>query len=184
MLNKSNVSDESVQNVIINALLEAFNDILDYDGKRSILAYARLDRWTDGKLPPNGITPLNDFIRLIKSMRILLQYSQDILFELGRKFSIYLDPFGSSFKEFIIMINRYIHYLEISFKEVSSDVFDVSLEWKGESSELLHDPWLTYFYEGALTEGIRKTIGGKLQIKILSSTKLTRIFRITKEKTK
>jgi hypothetical protein len=184
MLNNLKASEKKVQNTIINALLEAFNEILDYDGKRSILSYAQLEHWMNGKLPPSETSSLKDFEKLIKAMRTLLQYSQDILFEIGRKFSIYLDPFGTSFKDFIEMINRYISDLEISFKEVSPNVFDVILRWKGENADLMHDPWLLYFYEGALTEGMRKTIGGKVHMKVISNTKLTCEFRITGEKAK
>ena len=119
MLNKSNASERVIQNAIINALLEAFNDILDYDGKRSILIFAKLEHWIDEKLPPTGTTSLKDFEKLIKAMRILLQYSENILFEIGRKFSIYLDPSGTSFKDFIVMLNRSLTDLEISFNPSS-----------------------------------------------------------------
>jgi predicted hydrocarbon binding protein len=97
-------SIRTVKNSIINALLEAIFDILDADGKSSIINYAKL-QYMKEKLPSNGETPYEDFIKLINAMNFLLAYSTKVLYEIGRKFAFYLSPFGTKLVEFFEQIN-------------------------------------------------------------------------------
>ena len=73
---------------------KAFYDVLDLDGKRSILAAAGLETLMENKLPPDEFSSSSLLNKLLFSMRNLLQFSDRVLFEIGRKFSIYFDPWG------------------------------------------------------------------------------------------
>lgn len=97
----------TVKNSIINALVEAIFDILDADGKNSILNYAKLQHLKE-KLPSDGETSYKDFITLINAMNFLLAYSNTVLYEIGRKFAFYLSPFGTKLMEFFEQVQSYL----------------------------------------------------------------------------
>jgi len=58
-----------ISNSVINALLEAFYDILDLDGKRSILCLAGLPQLMEAKLNSSGNSDWVIFEKLLDAMR-------------------------------------------------------------------------------------------------------------------
>jgi predicted hydrocarbon binding protein len=88
-------SEPRVQNIVVNALLESFYDILDRDGKNSILRAAGTPELMDTQLDPRGWTDYAVFAKIIDAMNLLLQFSEYIAYEIGRKFAIYSDPSGN-----------------------------------------------------------------------------------------
>jgi hypothetical protein len=181
MLAESTSTHRTVQNAVINALLEALFDILDLDGKKSILMFAGLEQWIDQKLPTDGVTAWDDFLRLIGAMRMLLQYSDSILYEVGRKFSIYLDPFGSSVPDFLNHLNRSFVDLEITYEQPNNHEYLILMRWDGRDSDLFDDKWMQCFYQGLFTEGMRKAVGGNVKMELLDASNIMIKFRIYTE---
>ena len=97
-----------VQNIVINAMLESFYDILDRDGKNSILRAAGMPELVDAHLDPKGFTDFQVFQKIIDAMNMLLQFSEFIAYEIGRKFAIYLDPTGTGIKTIIHNLKEWI----------------------------------------------------------------------------
>ncbi|MFX0105154.1 MAG: hypothetical protein ACFE75_06660 [Candidatus Hodarchaeota archaeon] len=98
-----------VKNKVIVALLQAYNDILDYDGMKSILKEAEMMCLKDIRdEDPNGMLDFFSFKKVISAQNCLLYDSSDLLFEIGKKFSFYLFPFGISFEEIIDEFNSSI----------------------------------------------------------------------------
>ena len=100
----------SVKKKVLTALLQAYHDILDYDGLKSILKEAEMlylkniKRQTD----PNETIDLLSFKKVIYAQNSLLYDSTILLFEIGKKFAFYLFPFGKSFEEIIEEVNTSI----------------------------------------------------------------------------
>ena len=68
---------KTVKNSLINALLTAIFDEIDSDGRHSIIQHANLGYMNISEnLPPNGFTPLEDFLKLVDSMNYLLIFSK------------------------------------------------------------------------------------------------------------
>ncbi len=98
-----------VKNKVIVALLQAYHDILDYDGMKSILREAEMLYIKDIRdEDPNDTLDFFSFKKIISAQNCLLYDSSDLLFEIGKKFSFYLFPFGKSFEEIIDEINSSI----------------------------------------------------------------------------
>jgi len=98
-----------VKNKVVVALLQAYHDILDYDGMKSILKEAGMIYIKDIRdKNPNDTLDFFSFKKIISAQNCLLYDSSDLLFEIGKKFSFYLFPFGKSFKEIIDEINSSI----------------------------------------------------------------------------
>ncbi|MFX1378826.1 MAG: hypothetical protein ACFFA4_06995 [Promethearchaeota archaeon] len=98
-----------VKNKVVIALLQAYHDILDYDGMRSILKEAGMMYIKDIRdKNPNDTLDFFSFKKIISAQNCLLFESSDLLFEIGKKFSFYLFPFGKSFEEIINEINSSI----------------------------------------------------------------------------
>ncbi|MFX1502314.1 MAG: hypothetical protein ACFFDH_15240 [Promethearchaeota archaeon] len=99
----------TVKNKVVVALLQAYHDILDYDGMKSILREAEMMHIKDiGDKDPNGTLNFFYFKKIVSAQNCLLYDSSDLLFEIGKKFSFYLFPFGKSFEEIINEINSLI----------------------------------------------------------------------------
>ncbi len=95
-----------VKNKVLTALLQAYHDILDYDGMKSILREAEMLHLKDiREEDPNGTLDMFSFKKIISAQNCLLFDSNILLFEIGKKFSFYLFPFGLSFEEIIKDIN-------------------------------------------------------------------------------
>lgn len=98
-----------VKNKVVNALFQAYRDILDYDGMKSILKEAGLLKLKKNKdVDPNGTLDFFSFKKIISAQNCLLYNCTDLLFEIGKKFSFYLFPFGKDFEEIIEEINNLI----------------------------------------------------------------------------
>ncbi|MFX1366697.1 MAG: hypothetical protein ACFE9Y_17385, partial [Promethearchaeota archaeon] len=88
----------------------AYHDILDYDGMKSILREAEMMHLKDvHTMSPNDSMDFFSFKKVISAQNCLLYDSSILLFEIGKKFSFYLFPFGISFKEIIEKINSLIN---------------------------------------------------------------------------
>jgi len=98
-----------VKNKVLRALLHSYLDNLDYDGMKSILREAELLELKDIKeVDPNASIDFFSFKKIISAQNCLLYDSTDLLYEIGRKFSFYLFPFGKKFEEIIEEINDLI----------------------------------------------------------------------------
>jgi len=117
---------KSVKNNLINALLEAIYDEIDRDGRNSIIEHANLG-YMKNNLPPNGFTPIEDFLKLVDSMNYLLIFSKSIMFEIGRKFSFYLSPVGTHLRDFIEMIKTKLINLQIELDNSSDEKIHVTV---------------------------------------------------------
>ena len=94
---------------VITALLQAYHDILDFDGMKSILREAEMIHIKDIRdKDPNGSIDFFSFKKIISAQNCLLYDSSKLLFEIGKKFSFYLFPYGKSFEEIVDDINRLI----------------------------------------------------------------------------
>jgi len=98
-----------VKNKVIIALLQAYHDILDYDGMKSILREAEMIYIKDiGNQNPNDTIDYFSFKKIISAQNCLLYDSSKLLYEIGKKMAFYLFPFGKSFEEIINEINTSI----------------------------------------------------------------------------
>jgi predicted hydrocarbon binding protein len=98
-----------VKNRVVTALLQSYLDNLDYDGMKSILKEAGLIHLKDMRdVDPNGTIDFFSFKKIIAAQNCLLFDSNKLLFEIGKKFSFYLFPFGKKFDEIIEEINQLI----------------------------------------------------------------------------
>ncbi|MFX1410407.1 MAG: hypothetical protein ACFFA6_08640 [Promethearchaeota archaeon] len=98
-----------VKNRVVTALLQSYLDNLDYDGMKSILKEAGMLHLKDMRdVDPNGTIDFFSFKKIITAQNCLLFDSNKLLFEIGKKFSFYLFPFGKNFDEIINEINELI----------------------------------------------------------------------------
>lgn len=94
---------------VVIALLQAYHDILDYDGMKSILREAEMIHIKDIKdKDANDILDYFSFKKIVSAQNCLLYDSSKLLTEIGKKFSFYLFPFGKNFEEIINEINSSI----------------------------------------------------------------------------
>ncbi len=99
----------SVKNKVLTALLQAYHDILDYDGMKSILKEAEMLHLKNiRENDPNKTLDMFSFKKIISAQNCLLYDSNIVLFEIGKKFSFYLFPYGKNFEEIIEEINSSI----------------------------------------------------------------------------
>ncbi|MFW9970537.1 MAG: hypothetical protein ACFFDF_10075 [Candidatus Odinarchaeota archaeon] len=119
-----------VKNKVVVALLQAYQDILDYDGMKSILKEAGMLHIKDIRdKDPNDTLDFFSFKKIISAQNCLLYESPDLLFEIGKKFSIYLFPFGKKFEEIIDEINSsIIADWKVSIIENNEDSIIISVE--------------------------------------------------------
>ena len=99
----------TVKNKVITALLQSYLDNLDYDGMKSILREAELLELKDMRdVDQDGTIDFFSFKKLIAAQNCLLYDSNELLYEIGRKFAFYLFPYGKDFEEIIEEINKLI----------------------------------------------------------------------------
>ncbi|MFW9949012.1 MAG: hypothetical protein ACFFKA_02665 [Candidatus Thorarchaeota archaeon] len=99
----------TVKNRVLTALLQSYMDNLDYDGMKSILREAELLDLKDIRnVDPDGEIDFFSFKKIITAQNCLLYDSSQLLFEIGRKFSFYLFPYGKDFSEIIVDITKLI----------------------------------------------------------------------------
>jgi len=105
------VANDRVRLVVFSALLTALNDIMGKDGKNSVLKFAGLSKYLDKEVPPSteDEIPYEELGALLNSMNELLGHGTNaILFESGRKFAVYLSPFGYSLEEVIKKLEKWL----------------------------------------------------------------------------
>ncbi len=119
-----------VKNKVVVALLQAYHDILDYDGMKSILKEAGMIHIKDIRdKNPNDTLDFFSFKKIISAQNCLLYDSSDLLYEIGKKFSFYLFPFGKSFEEIIQEINSSITTdWKVSIIENNENEITISVE--------------------------------------------------------
>ena len=94
---------------VITALLQAYQDVLDYDGMKSILKEAEMLHLKNIRdEDPNQSLDFFSFKKIIAAQNCLLFDSSLLLFEIGKKFSFYLFPYGKNFEEIIQELNSTI----------------------------------------------------------------------------
>ncbi len=133
MLDNSDIIGEYrgiVKNRVVTALLQSYLDNLDYDGMKSILKEAGLIHLKDMRdVDPNGTIDFFSFKKIIAAQNCLLFDSNKLLFEIGKKFSFYLFPFGKNFEEIISEINELILTdWKVEIIEKSNNLFVVKVE--------------------------------------------------------
>lgn len=99
--------------VVFSALLTALSDIMGKDGKNSVLKFAGLNDYVNKDVPPStdpkDSIDYETFGALLRSMHELLGHGTNaILFESGRKFAVYLSPFGYSLKDVIERLEKWL----------------------------------------------------------------------------
>jgi hypothetical protein len=89
---------QEVKQVIFSALFDALDEIVGEDGRASILSFAGMKSYSNVRRPSLLASfPRQDLIKLSNAMSRLLGYgTKAILKETGRKFAIYLAPYGYS----------------------------------------------------------------------------------------
>ena len=100
----------TVRNKVVTALLQAYLDVLDYDGMKSILKEAGMLHFKDIRdLDQSATIDFFSFKKIISAQNCLLYHGNKLLFEIGRKFSFYLFPYGKNFEDCINEINELIN---------------------------------------------------------------------------
>ena len=99
----------TVKNRVLTAYLQAFYDLLDYDGMKSILAEADLLELRNHRdVDPEEMISFEKLGRIIAAQNCLLYGCDDLLFEIGKKFSFYLFPYGKSLADILNELNKLI----------------------------------------------------------------------------
>ena len=157
-----------VKNRVVTALLQSYLDNLDYDGMKSILKEAGLIHLKDMRdVDPNGTIDFFSFKKIITAQNCLLFDSNKLLFEIGKKFSFYLFPFGKNFDEIINEINELILTdWKVEIIEKSNNLFVVKVEKCIFCSEIgvscdLFKGFIIHSLEKALTTEYRINCYGK-----------------------
>ncbi|TXT64703.1 MAG: hypothetical protein BAJALOKI1v1_530011 [Promethearchaeota archaeon] len=123
-------SNGLVQNKVVTALLQAYLDILDYDGMKSILKEAgELDLKDRRDTNPEEYINLTPFQNILSAQDVLLFNSFQLLFTIGKKFSFYLFPFGKNFQESIKEITELIRTdWNVTILQKTSDQINLEIE--------------------------------------------------------
>jgi len=124
------VANDNVRLVVFSALLTALTDIMGKDGKNSVLRFAGLSEYLDKDVPPSteDEIPYEKLGSLLKSMNELLGHGTNaILFESGRKFAVYLSPFGYSLAEVIKKLERWLGG-KWTIEDMGKDIEKVTIE--------------------------------------------------------
>jgi len=94
---------------VLKALLQAYHDVLDYDGLKSILKEAEMLHLKDlTSINPNQTLDFFSFKKILSAQNCLLYGSSKLLYKIGKKFSFYLFPFGKNFEDIVKEMNELI----------------------------------------------------------------------------
>jgi len=102
---------EKVKQIVFSALLEALSEIIGPDGRSSLIKFAGLATKYSKQLRPSLVNslPRSDLIKLTNAMSRLLGFgSKALLRETGRKFAIYLHPYGYSLETLAEKMRKWI----------------------------------------------------------------------------
>ncbi len=158
-----------VDNMVVNALLESLYDVLDKDGKRSVLSFAKLENELMADKLPDGAYPHAKFLKIMESMKQLMAFSQDLLKEIGKKFAIYLNPFGTDFEQFLHVLNESFGPTEFHLQKSDADNPDLrKFEIQIKNCPFLdNDRYIEgvcQFFSGMFSEGLKKAHGGHTSV--------------------
>ena len=124
-----------VNNKVLTALMQAYLDVLDYDGLKSILREAELLELKDIRdIDSSKFIDFFSFKKIISAQNCLLFGCYNLLFEIGKKFSFYLFPYGKNFEEVIMELNSLIKttwnikILEKSENYMTNELETITLE--------------------------------------------------------
>ncbi len=153
----------TVKNKVVTALLQAYHDTLDYDGMKSILKEAGLLNLKDARdIDPEGTIDFFSFKRLIAAQNCLLYYCRQLLFEIGKKFSFYLYPFGKHFEEIVQEITELIDTdWAVQVIEKTDDSYFISVKNCVFCSEIGVSCDL---FKGFLLHSLEKTINSTVKV--------------------
>jgi predicted hydrocarbon binding protein len=165
---------KTVKNSLINALLTAIFDEIDSDGRNSILEHANLGYMNIREnLPPNGFTPLEDFLKLVDSMNYLLIFSKSIMFEIGRKFAFYISPFGTEIGDLIEKIKTKLIDLQIKLEYDTDDKINVTViecpfcrTIQKLNTAIVSRNFTCEFFRGFLHETVKKSAHTDVSVKV------------------
>jgi len=115
---------------VVTALLQAYHDVLDFDGMKSILREAEMLHIKNIREENQDLyLDLFSFKKIISAQNCLLFDSSMLLFEIGKKFSFYLFPYGKKFEEIIHEINStIITDWKVEIIENSEELITVSVQ--------------------------------------------------------
>ena len=126
-----------VNNKVLTALMQAYLDVLDYDGLKSILREAEMLELKDLRDFNSGKSiDFFSFKKIISAQNCLLFGCYNLLFEIGKKFSFYLFPYGKDFEEIIeelnilIKTNWSIQIIDKSKDFMTNELETITLEIK------------------------------------------------------
>ena len=158
-----NNQEHLVMNKVINALLHAYLDILDHDGMKSILNEANMPEIKrKSEDEPENYVSFDLFKKILTAQNVLLYQSELLLFNIGKKFSFYLFPFGKSFEE---SINELTELIKTDWSvEILKHTYD-SIEIRVENCVLYNDFNNTFhLFEGFLVRTLEKTLSTEQQV--------------------
>jgi len=115
---------------VVTALLQAYHDILDFDGMKSILREAEMLHLKNIRdEDPDQYLDFFSFKKIISAQNCLLFDSSMLLFEIGKKFSFYLFPYGKNFEDVIHEINSsIITEWKVEILERNEDLITISVQ--------------------------------------------------------
>lgn len=148
---------------VVTALLQAYLDVLDYDGMKSILREAGMLHIKDVRdIDQNGTIEFFTLKKIIAAQNCLLYNSNKLLFEIGKKFSFYLFPYGKNFDDCV--------------KEICELIVT---DWNVEIAEILNDSIIVRvqncifcseigvpcdLFKGFLVNSLEKTLASNRQV--------------------
>jgi hypothetical protein len=153
-----------VMNKVINALLHAYLDILDHDGMKSILNEANMPEIKrKSEEDPENYVSFELLKKILTAQNILLFQSELLLYNIGKKFSFYLFPFGKSFEE---SINELTDLIKTNWNVQILRHDHDSIEIKVENCVLYNELNNTFhLFEGFLVRTLEKTLSTEQQVK-------------------
>ena len=162
---------DKVKNKVITALLNAYQDLLDYDGLNSILREAGLlSLKKERDVDPNQFTDLSILNKIITTQSLLLFGANDLLREIGAKFSFYLFPYGESIETIINQLPELISSMKIEVVNEKTNVESnelVSITFKIINCVFRSDvDQSNDFFIGFLRNCIEKSLKTKKEINI------------------
>jgi hypothetical protein len=176
MPNNSDIIGEykgTVKNKVITALLQSYLDNLDYDGMKSILKEAEMLYLKDIRdIDPESRIDFFSFKKIISAQNCLLYESNNLLFEIGKKLSFYLFPFGKNFEEIVQEISELIVTdWKVEILEKTQDLYVINVEKCVFCSEIGVSCDL---FKGFLIHSLEKTLSNDYTV--LSSSRNENIY--------
>ncbi|HUX99182.1 MAG TPA: V4R domain-containing protein [Candidatus Deferrimicrobium sp.] len=160
---------KEIRMIVFSALLTALNEVMGRDGKNSVLRFAGLEKYINQDIPPSLEESISfkTFRALIDSMNDLLGHGTDaILYESGRKFAIYLTPFGFSLKEVAEKLSNWIGGTWIVLEDNNKGV--VQIKNNPVCKGLVSDRPSCHVISGALAKIKEESTGKRYLVKEIS----------------